>query len=176
MYYMNIKTLLCSIRVYFFKGWLSAYSDGALDRVTRTKVIRLLEQCPEAKAYLEQLLRLDRTIKAVPSLMPPDSLKQKIDSAIINSGSPAMQNRRSAKAHPHAWVYILSSVFIVIAAITLTFGIKRHGRNARQSETMFASMDMYRHMDLYEHMDMIEHMKEVMTVDRDTGNNSGVVK
>ena len=87
-----------------------------------------------------------------------------------------MQNRRSAKAHSQAWVYILSSVFIVIAAITLTFGIKRHGRNARQSETMLASMDMYRHMDLYEHMDMIEHMKEVMTVDRDTGNNSGAVK
>ena len=173
---MNIKKLFCSIRVYFSRERISAYSDNALDRLSRSKVMRLLEQCPGAKAYLEQLQRLDRTIKAVPSLMPPDSLKQKIDNAIINRGSPAMQSRSSTKAHSQAWVYILSSVFIVLAAITLTLGINRHTRNARQSETMFASMDMYRHMDLYEHMDMIEHMKEVMTVDRDTGNNSGAVK
>ena len=173
---MNIKIVICKIRLYLSKKWISAYSDGELDRLSRTKVMRLLEQCPDAQAYLEQLLRLDRRIKAVPSLVPPDSLKQKIDNTIINSGSAAMPNSRSANKHSSMWVYIVSSALLVLMAITLNFSIKEHIRNARQPETMFASMDMYRHMDLYEHMDMIEHMKEVMNVAQEKENGSGAVK
>jgi hypothetical protein len=147
--------------------------DHALDRASEAKVAHLLEQCPGAKVYKEQLLRLDAKIKALPSLKPPDVIKQRIDNAIINRGSKAIRDRGSANVRSHRWMYILSSAFIVIAAVTITFSIKRYN-STRQTETMFAAMDMYQHMDLYEHMDMMEHLQEVMAINQTPKNSRGV--
>ncbi len=173
---MNMKTLICKIRLYFAKRLISSSIDGALDKASEAKVAQLLEQCPGAKAYRERLLHLDGRIKAIPSLMPPDIIKQKIDNAIINRGSTAIQDISRANVRSHRWMYILSSAFIVIAAVSITFSIKRYNNSARRTETMFASMDMYQRMDLYEHMDMMEHLQEVMAINQTPKNSQGVKK
>ncbi len=173
---MNIKTLTCKIRLYFTKRLISSSIDGALDKASEARVARLLEQCPGAKAYRERLLRLDGKIKAIPSLIPPDIVKQRIDNAIIAGGSAAIQNIGSASVRSHRWMYILSSSFLVIAAFTITFGIKTYNNRARQTVAMYASMDMYQRMDLYEHMDMMEHLQEVMAINQSNKDAQGIKK
>lgn len=170
---MNIKRLICKIKFYFSKELISAFIDGALDAASENRVKRLIAQCPEAKAYMEQLLNLDSKLKAIPSLVPPEAIKQKVNSAIINQGSVMIKNTGKEQFPFKEWVYIVSSAFVVILVVTMFFSLKRYSNGIKQADTMFASMDMYEHMDLYKHMDMIEHLQEIMAIKEARGNPTG---
>ncbi len=159
---MSIKTIICSIRLFFAKKTLSAYMDGQTGSLSEKKMSRLLNGCPQIQAYYTALLNLDVAIKALPGRMPPASLKQRIDTAIIHRGATPLVEPPVRRGSP--WVYALTAAAAV--AVTAVILLQVHLRKERTASAgdMYASMDMYQNIELYKHMDMIEHLHEVMAV------------
>ncbi len=162
---MSIKNLICKIRLIFSWSLISEYVDNELDERGIDRVKALIDNCPAANAYYNKLKHIDNAIKAIPEYEPSDSLKNRIDLAIINRDAGYGSRKKGLK-----WVYALSSVMaILLAVITLTH---IHNYRARIHETgMFANLNMYKNMDIYEHMDMYEHMDEIRAISQ--ANQSG---
>jgi hypothetical protein len=161
---MNIKTLICKIKIYFSKGLISAFIDGALDEAAENRIRDLIAHCPEARLYMKRLLQLDNDLKAIPTIVPSEGIKQRIDNAIIEQGNIAIKDIREKGPLFKKWIYIGLSAFAVMMVATMLVTIKRYNNGTKQTETMFAAIDMYQNMDMYKHMDMIEHLQEIMAI------------
>lgn len=170
---MNINKMILKIKSYFSKGLISAYLDHELDQASKAKVDNLIEQCPDAKAYYEQALKLDRMIKGMPVHTPSTELKQRIDNAIITMPNLKPVGGFTAARYRLTWIYAGTCAAVLLAVVTVV-GIHSFKTHPVASESMLSSMDMYQNIELYKHMDMIEHLHEVMAVNQ--YENTGVIR
>ncbi|MGB9736427.1 MAG: hypothetical protein ACP5JP_09265 [bacterium] len=163
---MDLKSLICKIKLYLYKKELSAYIDNSLEKTSEKRILHLISTCPEAKTYLEKLLALERKIKSIPLSEPSVLVKERIDNAIINIGREQRIKKITPKYFPK-WVYALSAISIILlSVIAVSFFTRKPQNNNVNTQLMLASMDMYQHIDLYENMDMIEHLNEIMVIEQ----------
>lgn len=82
------------------EGYLSAYLDDALDPQLRQDVGAHIEQCAHCQALGESYRRNDQLLATLPTLAPPDQLRQRIfDSPAFASLARELE-REAAKARP----------------------------------------------------------------------------
>ena len=117
-----------------WKDLLSAYLDGELAPEWRQKAERLLAESAQARAWLDDLKKVDRALRQVPSLGVSDSLRERFAlraAATLGvqvplrtaAGKPALRlvggKRRKAAAKSHSGRWMMAGGAAAVAAALL---------------------------------------------------------